>query len=131
MLRVGSMTKYTSARRARFSTGQKLLSVSRRLLADLTRTPQRAARLGAGVLAVFNDLHAIHEHMFHANGVLMRFLECSAIRNRRGIEDNDVGEHAFFNETAMIETEIGGRQCTQSSHRFSQREHLFVPNIFA
>src|SRR5947207_15339508 len=103
MLRVGSMTKYTSARRARFSTGHKLQSVARPLLADLTRTPQRAARLGAGVLAVFNDLRAIHEHMFHANGVLMPFLESSSSRNRRGTEANDVCQPACFHATRIIQ----------------------------
>ena len=101
------------------------------ILSRFPWTPQRATRLGAGVLAPFEHLDAIHKNVLHANRVLMRFLERGAIRNRRRIEHDDIGEHSLFNETAMIEAEICGRQSAQPANGFLQRNHFFVAHVFA
>ena len=92
-------------------------SAESRLL-RFARTPQGAARFGAGVLAILQDLHAVDENVFHPDRVLMRLLESRAIGNRRRIEHNDIGKHSFLEKTAMIETEIRRGQCAQSAHRF-------------
>ena len=82
--------------------GEKLASLK------FPRTPNCAAGFRAGVLTVLENLDTVHEDVFHADGVLMRFLEGGAIGNRFWIEDDDVGEHSFFEEAAAIEAEIGG-----------------------
>src|SRR5438067_13118069 len=70
-------------------------------------SPKRAAGFRAGVLAVFQNLDAVDEDVFHPDGVLMRFLEGGAISDRGRIEHDDVGEHSLFQTSAMIEAEIG------------------------
>src|SRR5882672_3805747 len=61
-------------------------------LFDLPRPPQCAARLRSCVLAVFQYMRAIDEHVFHAGGELMRLLEGGAIGDGLRVEDDDVGE---------------------------------------
>src|SRR4029450_5975396 len=100
-------------------------------LSRYPRTPQRTPRSGARVLAVFEHLHAIHENVLRANRVLMRLLERGAIGNRRRIEYDDIREHSLFNETAMIEAEICRRQSAQPANGFFQRDHFFIPHVFA
>ena len=63
---------------------------------QLSRTPNSATRFRAGVLAVLENLHAVHENVFHADRVLMRFFERGAIGNRCRIENDDIGKHSFF-----------------------------------
>ena len=58
----------------------------------LPGAPQRAPRLCASVLAALQHLHAIHEHVRHADRVLVRRLEGRAIGDRRRIEDDDIRE---------------------------------------
>src|SRR5947199_7474599 len=101
MLRFGSITNQTSAPRAPFSTGA--------ILANFSRSPQSAARFCAGVLAILENLHAINKYVLHANRVLMWFLKGRAIGNRCRIEDDDIREHSFLEESAMIQSEIGCR----------------------
>ena len=69
-------------------------------------TPQGAAGFGAGVLAVLENLDAVDENVFHADGILMRLVEGCAVRDCRRIEDDHVSEHSFPNQAAVIEAEI-------------------------
>jgi hypothetical protein len=62
------------------------------------------------VLAVFDYLDAIYKNLLRADGVLVRFFERRAVRDRRWVEDNYIGEHSFLDETAVIEAEVGGGQ---------------------
>src|SRR2546423_6269805 len=71
------------------------------------RAPQGAAWLCARVLPVFDHLVAVYKNVFHASRVLMRFFEGCVVGDGRGIEHHDVGEHSFFQKSAMIEFEIG------------------------
>ena len=48
-------------------------------LLNLPRSPQRAARLHSGVFAIFQNLHAVHENMFHPDRILMRLFEGGAV----------------------------------------------------
>src|SRR6188474_1440209 len=88
------------------------------------RTRQRAAWFGAGVLAVFEHLHAVDEDVLHAGGVLVRLLEGGVVGDRRGVEDDHVSEHAFLEEAAMVEAEIAGGQGAETSHSFGERERF-------
>src|SRR5436190_89063 len=76
---------------------------------QLPRTGERFPRLRAGVFAVFQHLRSVHEHVFHSDGILMRFLECRPIADRRRIEHHDVSVHPFLDEAAMIQSEIRRR----------------------
>ena len=59
------------------------------------RASERPPWRRAGMLAVLQDDLPVDEHVLHAGGVLVRLLEGRAIRDRRRIEDRDVGEIAF------------------------------------
>ena len=72
----------------------------------LPGAPQGATGFGAGMFTIFQNLDAVDENMFHADGVLMRFVEGCAVCDSRRIEDNHVSKHSFLNEAAVIETEI-------------------------
>ena len=75
-----------------------VFSVRRSSSLNFARPPDRAPWLRAGVLAVLQNLHAIHEHMLHPHRILMRFFKSGAIANRGGIEDDHVGKHSFLDE---------------------------------
>ena len=77
---------------------------------DFPRSPQRAARLSASVFAIFEHLHAIHEDLLHTDGILLRLLKRCSISNGRRINDNDIGEHSFFEKDAVVEPKICRRQ---------------------
>src|SRR5215472_18301283 len=98
---------------------------------NLPRAPQGASGFGAGVLAVLDYLDAIYKNVFHPSGVLLRLLKGGAIGNRRGIECDDVGEHALFNETAMVQSEVCGWQAAQSPDRLGHGNHFFVAHVLA
>src|SRR4029077_7220010 len=75
----------------------------------LARPPHCPTRFSSGVLAVFDDLHTVHENMFHTGRVLMRFFKGGVICDRRRIEHHHVGEHSFLEKSAVIEAEIRRR----------------------
>ncbi len=75
-------------------------------LLQFARAGQRASWFRPGMLAVFENLHAVDENVLHPNRVLVRFLEGCPVRNYRGVKDNHVGEHPVLNETAVVEAEI-------------------------
>ena len=83
------------------------------------------------MLAVLQDDLPVDEHVLHADGVLMRLLERRAIRDRRRIEDRDVGEIAFLQQAAAIEAEVLGGQARQPAHRVRERDHLFLAHVLA
>src|SRR5947208_11018000 len=85
---------------------------------QLSRPPQCAARFRACMLAIFQHLHAIYENVLHAYRILMRFLIRGAVGNRRRIEYDHIGKHSLLEEPAMIESQICGRQSSQSPHCF-------------
>src|SRR5438067_3453485 len=93
------------------------------------RPKNRPPRFRACVLAILEDLRAVHEHVLHAYSVLMRLVERRAISHRRRIENHDIGEHALLHETAMIQTQIRRRQPAQLPDRLLQRQHFFFAHI--
>ena len=66
-----------------------------------------AARLKKTLLTVFDYLDTVNENVFHARRVLLRLFERRVIGNGRRIKHDHVGEHSFFQKSAMIEPEIG------------------------
>jgi len=90
------------------------------------RSPQRTARFCAGVLAIFDHVHAVHKNVFHANGILVWLLEGGAIGDCCRIKQDDISKHTFFQKSAMIEPKICRRERAQASNRFRQRDHFFV-----
>src|SRR6266446_5266344 len=100
-------------------------------LIDFPRPPQRAAGFRAGVLAIFENLYAVHEYVFHANRVLVRFFECRAVCDRCRIKDHHVSKHSLLEKSAMIQTEIGGGQSAQAMDCVAHGKNFFVAHIFA
>ena len=84
-----------------FDSGRKNAAYSE--LLKFARAGQRASWFRPGMLAVFQNLHAVDENVLHPNRVLVRFLESRPVRNCRGVKDNHVGEHPVLNETAVVE----------------------------
>ena len=75
-------------------------------LLNLSRSVKRATRFRAGMLAVLEDVHAVHKYIFDTDCELVRIFIRRAIGNRVRIEHNDVGKHSFFQETSMMEAEV-------------------------
>ena len=86
----------------------ELFRLTRLLSFCFPRSPNCTPRFITGVFAVIEYPNAIHENVFHADGVLMRLFERGAVRDCLRIEDGNIGEHSFFEEAATIEAEIGG-----------------------
>jgi len=55
------------------------------------------------MLAILENLHTVHNNVFHSHGVLMRFFEGGMISDRRWIEHNQVSKHAFLEQSPVIE----------------------------
>src|SRR6266446_1515737 len=100
---------WRQAKRRRLASRLVARGVAGRLF-RFSRTPQGPARFCAGVLAVIENPYAVHEYMFHANRVLVRFFERSAVRDGRRIKDHHVSEHSLLEKSAMIQAEIRGGQ---------------------
>src|SRR5260370_24233079 len=83
----------------------------------LARPPQCPTGFCSGMLAILDDLHTVHEHMFYTGRVLMWFFEGGVICDRRWIEHHHVGKHSFLQKSASIEPQICRRQATQSMNR--------------
>src|SRR5438094_5731180 len=99
-------------------------------LLRLPRSPQGATGLGAGMLAIFNDLHAIYKDVLHPDSVLVRFLECRAVRDCRRIKHNHVGKHSLLEKSAVVETEIGSWLPTQAVDRIVHRQNFLIAHVF-
>jgi hypothetical protein len=67
------------------------------------------------VLAVAQHVRAVDEHVAHAHRKLVGALEGRAIGDRRGIEDDDVGEQAFLQAPAPVEPEVRRRESAAAS----------------
>src|SRR5262245_43943741 len=100
-------------------------------LFNLPRPPQRASGLRPGVLAVLQNLRAIDEHVFHADGELVRLLEGGAVGDGLRVEDDDVGEIPLPQKPATIELQIGRGQARQTADRFFKWNDLLFSDVFA
>src|SRR6266545_4729577 len=69
----------------------------------LARSPDHPPRLRPGVLAVAQHLHAVHEYVADAHGVLMRTFVRRPCGDALRIEDHDVREVAGSQQAAMVD----------------------------
>ena len=106
------LLRYRSANRSQtrgYTLNCSMSILRRRVSAHFAGTPQRTSRFRAGMFAVLDHLGAVHKNMLHASRVLLRLFECRVIGDARRIKHDHVGEHSFFQKSAMIEPEIGRR----------------------
>ena len=78
------------------------------------RATNDASRLGAGVLAVTNDLDAVDEDVGNTRCILMRLRERRPVPNGRRVENDYVGEVPGLERSAPVETKIGSRKRGQT-----------------
>src|ERR1035438_9264138 len=88
-------------------------------------------RLRAGMLAVFQDVHAIDEYIAHARRILMRLLECRVVLNGGGIEDHDIGEVARPERAAAVELKVLRGQRSQPPYGPLEGNEPFIADILA
>ena len=62
------------------------------------------------MLAVDDYRHAIDEDMLDAHRVLMGFIKSSAVGDRGGVKDDDIGKHSRRDRATMIEPQQGSGQ---------------------
>src|SRR5438045_9168858 len=79
-------------------------------LLQLTRASQRTSWFRPGMLAVFQNLHAVDDNVLHPNRVLVRRLEGCPVRHHRGARATQVGDPPISNETAVAEAVISRRR---------------------
>src|SRR5690348_2165567 len=65
-------------------------------------------RFGAGVLAVFQHLHAVDEHVVDSGRELLGLFERRVVLDRGGIEHDHVAIIAGLEEPALLDAEVGG-----------------------
>src|SRR5262245_39061946 len=105
-------------------------AIRKRPSVHLPRPPQRAPRLGPGVLAVLQHLHAVDEDVTHAHRVLVRVLVRRPVGDGLRVKDDDIGEITFAQQAAVIQPEVGRRQVAElgtaasSGSSFSSRTYL-------
>src|SRR5262245_24882293 len=140
---VWTAAEHPTARRARTSAiALPLTSIARTAnrrggawrspcLFDLARSPQSAPGLRPRVLTVLQDLDAVDEHVLHADRILVWLLEGGPIRDGRGVEHDDVREHAVPEQPAPVEPEVGRGQPAQPPHRVLQRDDLLLAHVLA
>ena len=84
-------------RESKVARASRLRSASQRhALPYFSWSPERPTRFRSGVLPIFDDLHTVHEHMFHTGGILVRLFKGGVIGDSRRIEHHHVGEHSFL-----------------------------------
>jgi hypothetical protein len=82
----------------------------RRILSTLLAgAPERASRLGTGVLSVFDHLNTIDQNVFYARRVLMRFFEGGVICDCRRVKDDHVREHSLAEKSPVIKAKVRRR----------------------
>jgi len=94
-----------------------------------TRSTNESPWCRAGVLAGFQHLHAIDEHMRDAGAVLMRLVERRVVLNRLGIEHDDVGVVTRLQRAAPVELHVRGRQRCQAPDPFFEGHQLLIAHI--
>src|SRR5688572_14388877 len=107
----------------------KRLDIARRL--QFTRPPKSPPWLCAGVLAILEHLRSVHEHVLHSDGILVRLFEGRLVGDRFRIEDDNVSEHSFLKQPALIETKVLSRQAGHLPDCLFQRDHLFFTDILS
>src|SRR5262245_17158116 len=95
------------------------------------RTPEHAAREGAGVGAGVDHEHAVDDDMRDTGRILPRLLEGGAVRDRGGIEHRDIGGVAGPEHPAVLETERDCGPAGHLVHRLRQREQPEVARVMA
>src|SRR4030095_14076173 len=97
----------------------------------LPGSPQRASRFCTRVLTVLEHFYSVNEDLFHSGGILSRFFKGGVIGDCRGIKHHHVGEHVRFQESAMIEFEVCGRQGAEAPNRLRQADQIFLTHALA
>jgi hypothetical protein len=69
------------------------------------------------MLAILEDLHAVHKHVMYADGVLVRVLECRSVSDCCRIENHDISKHPYFEKSATIKTEVRRWQTRETAYR--------------
>ena len=83
-----------------------------------------SARCGAGVFAVFENLHAVDEDVDHAGGVLVRSFEGGVVGDLLWIEDHHIGEIALFEHASTFEPEVRGRESAPPADARERRREI-------
>ena len=81
------------------------------------------------MLAILEHLHAVHEHMHHANRVLMRLIEGRTIVNRCGIEHDDVGITRCSDAATIFESPRVSGQLCHATNRIGKTGNLLLAHI--
>jgi hypothetical protein len=76
-------------------------------------------------------MRSVDEDMLHPCRELMWFLEGGVVGDGGGIEDDNVGKHAFTNEPPAIQLKVRRRQPRELSDGFRERNDFFVPNVLS
>src|SRR6266550_2503127 len=118
---IGTSSALRFPQRSGYMNHMRRIRRTRLNLFRFARSPQCPTRFRSGVLAVFDDLPTVHEHMFYTGRVLMRFFKGGMICDRRRIEHHHVGEHSFLEKSAVIEPAI----CLPRSNPWPCRLDLF------
>src|ERR671937_3133056 len=96
-----------------------------------TRGTDDAAGQGTSVLAVTDHRNPVDEHVYDPARVAMRIIEGRVIRDRRRVEDDDIGEAPRPQPTAVAQAQVLRRQRAEATDGLLQRDESLLPHIAA
>src|SRR5215469_3953994 len=86
---------------------------------------------GSGHSAFCDDGNSVHEHVVHSLRELVRLLESSEVTNGCGIEDDDVGPHALFEDTAVNEAHALRGEGAELADRIFESKSMIFANVLS
>src|SRR5262245_51171134 len=86
---------------------------------------------GVGHLAGLNYRDAVDKYVLHSNRELIRVFKGRAVGDGVGVEYDDVGPHADFEDSAIAQPHLLSGQRRELPNGFFERQFLFLTNIFA
>src|SRR5260370_9036545 len=101
------------------------------LIANSSRAPQGSGWCRPSMSTIFKNLNAGDENLFHANGILMRLLISRLVDNGFRVEEDDVGEVAFLEESAVVQPQVGCREMRHLADGRFERQKLLLTYILA
>src|SRR5918993_1459752 len=90
---------------------------------------ERPARASAGQAFRVEHVHAIHDDVLDADGILMRLLVRRRVADGRGIEDDEIRKELLADAAAIANADLRGRGAGHAMQRFLKTEDLVVADV--
>ena len=91
---------------------------------------KHSSRPAARMTTSFQHNFAVHQHVLHSLGILMRVCKCCPVNNPFGVKNTNIRRHAFSDDSPVLQTQLFGIHPGHFVNRSFQRYQAFFPDIF-